>query len=602
MGRAQARPFSVSGISDQGRVARLNAVVAAFVDKASGLSRLQAIYRSLPHSPSMRVFLQRVLEVFEVRYLADCSELAKIPGHGPALVVANHPFGAIEGIILAKLLLEIRPDVKVMANHLLSSIPELRGLFIAVDPFAGEHSKTTNRRPLRTAIRWLSEGGLLLVFPAGEVSHLHWRLRAITDPRWSPTVARLAEKTRSLVLPAYIFGSNSVLFQLFGLIHPRLRTAMLPRELNNKAASPIHIRIGDAIPYQRLAAFPDIAAKTRYLRFCTYLLRDLDDPILAKPVRPKHKHRLAPAVAKDALRSDLNALPPHHCLGTSGTLSVWYAHAHQVPFILQEIGRLRELTFRRVGEGTGKAADIDLFDSYYLHLFAWDSENEKLVGAYRMGLTDDIIARFGAKGLYTNTLFKLKRPVLARLNPAIELGRSFVRPAYQKRHSALLLLWCGIGHFVATHPRYRFLFGPVSISSDYRSISQQLMVAFLRVNRFDRELAHFVKPRRPFPARKQTYRDGVSDLKHIDQLSELISQIESDRKGCPVLLRQYLKLGGQLLGFNVDRDFNDTLDGLMMVDLLRAPPRALERYMGRAQATRFLAYQQEREYSLRRVS
>ncbi|MGH8580449.1 MAG: lysophospholipid acyltransferase family protein, partial [Gammaproteobacteria bacterium] len=478
MHSAHARPFSVSDASDEGRVARLNAFVAAFIDKASGLSRLQAIYRSLPHSPSTPAFLQRVLEVLKVSYFADCSELAKIPRQGPVLVIANHPFGAIEGIILAKLLLEIRPDVKVMANHLLQRIPELSDLFIPVDPFAGEHSKNTNRRPLRAAIRWLSAGGLLLVFPAGEVSHLHLRSRTITDPRWSPTVARMAEKTRSLVLPAYIFGSNSVLFQLVGLIHPRLRTAMLPRELKNKAASPIQIRIGDAIPYQRLAAFPDVTAQTRYLRFCTYLLRDLDGPNPAKPAPPKRKHRLVPAVAKDALHSDLNALPPHQCLSTSGALSVWYAHSDQVPFVLQEIGRLRELTFRRVGEGTGKAADIDLFDSYYLHLFAWDRENEKLVGAYRMGLTDDIIARFGTKGLYTNTLFKLKRPALARLNPAIELGRSFVRPAYQKRFGALLLLWSGIGHFVASHPRYRFLFGPVSISNDYRLISQQLMVAF----------------------------------------------------------------------------------------------------------------------------
>ncbi|MCI0401183.1 MAG: GNAT family N-acetyltransferase [Gammaproteobacteria bacterium] len=219
-----------------------------------------------------------------------------------------------------------------------------------------------------------------------------------------------------------------------------------------------------------------------------------------------------------------------------------------------------------------------------------------------MGLSDTILARYGAKGLYTNTLFKLKRPVLERLNPAIELGRSFVRPTYQKRFSALLLLWCGIGRFVAAQPRYRILFGPVSISREYRSISQQLMVAFLNVNRLERQLAHFVKPRNPFPTHKAAYREELSDMNDIEQLSELISQIEADRKGTPVLLRQYLKLGGQLLGFNVDRKFNDTLDGLIMVDLLRTPPRALARYMGKAQATRFLAYHRGREQPMRRAS
>ncbi len=283
---ANARPFSVSGALGAGRAARLHALIATLIDKACGLSRLQAIYQSIPHSSSTSTFLQRVLDALEIRCSIHPRELAKVPRQGPALVIANHPFGAVEGIIMAKLLLEVRPDVLVMANHLLKRIPELNGLFIAVDPFGGEHSKTKNRRPLRTAIRWLREGGLLLVFPAGEVSHLHLRSRTITDPRWSPTVARIAEKTQAALVPAYIFGSNSLAFQLLGLIHPRLRTAMLPREIENKAAIPIRIRIGDAIPYQKLAAFRDIDAKIRYLRLCTYLLRDLDDPLLARGRKP----------------------------------------------------------------------------------------------------------------------------------------------------------------------------------------------------------------------------------------------------------------------------------------------------------------------------
>lgn len=286
------------------------------------------------------------------------------------------------------------------------------------------------------------------------------------------------------------------------------------------------------------------------------------------------------------MAAEVEALPPERLLDCNGELQVRYARAGEIPHLLREIGRLREMTFRAVGEGTGRARDIDLYDSYYLHLFVWNTEASELVGAYRLGLADEILHSFGRRGLYTYSLFRYGRRLLDEINPAIELGRSFVRAEYQKSYTPLLLLWKGIGRFVAMHPRYRVLFGPVSISGDYETISQQILVEFLRANSMLPELARHVRPRRPFRGTDAR----VTPPPDLDEVAEIVASIEKDGKGVPVLLRQYLKLGGRVLGFNVDPQFNDALDGLIMVDLDETDPRVLAKYMGRSEAERFIAF------------
>src|ERR1700704_1418881 len=314
---------------------------------------------------------------------------------------------------------------------------------------------------------------------------------------------------------------------------------------------------------------------------------------------------VVPAIRQTLLKAEVEARPAEQRLVASGPFLVQYARAEQIPWCLQEIGRLRELTFRAAGEGTGRASDIDLFDAYYLHLFVWDTQAEMIVGAYRMGLTDEILARYGKRGLYTQSLFRYGPRLLETINPAIELGRSFVRAEYQRSFSALLLLWRGIGRFLLRSPHYAVLFGPVSISSSYAPLSRQRMVDSLKANNTEAGLARHVKPRRPFRGRRRpTVWDEVelANLKNIKDLSRVIARIERDNKGVPILLKQYLKLGGRLLGFNADEQFSDALDGLIMVDLRASEPRVLARYMGEDGATAFLAHHGAEPELLRRVS
>jgi hypothetical protein len=297
-------------------------------------------------------------------------------------------------------------------------------------------------------------------------------------------------------------------------------------------------------------------------------------------------------IPRAALKAEIDALPSNQRLVDSGGFRVYCARASQIRWVLQEIGRLRELTFRAVGEGTGRCADVDLFDAYYLHMFLWNAREQTVVGAYRLGLVDEILACHGKRGLYTHSLFKYGAQLLDWLNPAIELGRSFVRAEYQRSFAPLLLLWCGIAQFVARSPRYVILFGPVSISGRYAPASRRLMVEYLSAYSADSRLASQVSPRRPFRDGMRTSASDVGEPapRDIDELSRRISQIEPDGKGLPVLLRQYLRVGGRLLGFSIDRKFANALDGLIMVDLREVDSMVLARYMGKSGSATFRAY------------
>lgn len=569
------------------------------------LDRVNELFEQVHQTPGSGSFCARMLDCLHVQPRVSEVDLSRIPRQGPVVAVANHPFGVIEGTILAAILPSIRPDVKIMTNFLIAEFPELHDLCIFVDPFGGEQSIQANQRGLRESLQWLKQGGMLVIFPAGEVAHLDLKQRQITDPPWNEKVARIVRLTGSSVLPMYFHGANSALFHILGLLHPRLRTALLPHEFLNKRHAGIELRIGNPLPSKKLQAFPDDGALIRHMRHRTYLLqgrqarrRSLAPPFLRKRSGYTALAELIPPVGAETLRAEIGGLPTDRFLAQSGELIAVLARASEIPRALREIGRLREMTFRLTGEGTGKSIDLDSFDSHYLHLFLWNKEAGEIAGAYRLGPTDRIISRFGKKGLYTSTLFAYKTAFLNRIDPALEMGRSFVRPEYQKSYAPLLLLWKGIGQFVVQNPRYKMLFGPVSISNEYNAASRQLMVTFLKTYTRSDDLARLVRARSPFRVRPIRALEGIGQelqsmaVWDIEELSALIADIETDQKGVPILLKQYLKLGGKLAGFNVDPHFANALDGLIVVDLAQTDPRVLDRYMGKKGAAAFLEYHQ----------
>jgi putative hemolysin len=547
------------------------------------------LYQELHHGPA-ETFCERLLAALGVHMELGEPDRKRIPLSGPVLALANHPFGIVEGVALARLLPRIRPDVKILANSLLTGFPELAGRIICVDPFGGPAAKRSNARGMREAIEWLEQGGFLLVFPSGEVSQLQFQFPRleVSDPAWSPSIARLLRRTGAAALPLFISGRNSALFQLAGLLHPRLRTALLPRELLNKQQRCIELRCGAPVSPQRIARFAEDRSLIDYLRWRTYILAKRGRPGAPLPIASGRP--LASPVNPAALLAEMPSEP----LLDSGSFQVFVARGQDIPNTLREIGRLREQSFRLAGEGTGNPLDLDRFDSYYHHLYLWNRDKQEIAGAYRLGLVDSILPQHGIDGLYTSTLFSYHRSFLDRLGPAIELGRSFIAPSYQRAFQPLLLLWQGIGAFVLRHAPAHVLFGPVSISSDYSPLSRSLMVRVLSRHNGNPELSRLVRPRRPLRPGWNPVPPPQCDS---DELADLVTGLEADSKSIPVLLRQYLKLGGRIVAFNVDSKFGNCLDGLIVVDLAGANPRLLERYMGPSGAARFL--DQNRERSLR---
>ncbi|AXJ01976.1 Putative hemolysin [Cyclonatronum proteinivorum] len=560
-----------------------------------GLNDIHSRAKALPGDAH---FSTKLLEAMNITLVFDERDLERIPKNGKLVIVANHPFGGIEGVILGSILQQVRPDAKILANFMLERIPELRDLFLFVNPFETKEAIRENLGAMKAAMALLKNDQCLGVFPAGEVSHRNWGEKTIHDPEWKDSITKIIQKSGSPVLPIFFCGANGPLFQTAGLIHPRLRTLLLPRQFSNKENATIKVRFGKLITASKLKGFSSTPELTRYLKQRTYLLQSIvDDQPEESSIRreaaasAKQKYeKIIDPLPVEKLEADIAALGKEQLLLSSNEYDVFYAAHAQIPNIMREIGRLREVSFRATDEGTGKSIDLDAYDEHYLHLFVWQREKKELVGAYRLGQTDKILTSQGASGLYTTTLFRMKPGLLKKLNPALEMGRSFVAPHYQRSFAPLLLLWKGIGHFVALHPKYRILFGPVSISNDYETSSRNLMVKFLTVSNFLPDLAKDVKPRIPFKTSKKVGwqpAKNSGEVIDIDDVSEMVSKIEPDEKGVPILLKQYLKLGGKLLGFNIDPDFADALDGLILVDLTKTDEKILSRYMSKEGLAKF---------------
>jgi len=571
--------------------------LASPLDRLIGFKRLTRYHAAIRALDNNRHFVDRALEAFKITYEVSESDLRRIPEHGPIVVVANHPFGGVEGILLMSLFFSVRNDALIMGNYLLSRITELKDVIIPVDPFGTRTAAVANTAPLKTSLKHLKNGGMLMVFPGGEVAALRWGGKGIQEAPWSPTIAGLIEHAKCPVLPVFFDGANPLYFQLAGLIHPRLRTLLLPRQMLNKQRATFSIHIGNPIPYRKLAGM-ERKAMMEYLCKRTLHLRNRRPEharVLIRlpwPARkaPSADDPVVPAVSGDDLARAVDQLPPESLLVESAGLEARVMRGSDSPCILHEIGRLREITFREVGEGTGEEIDLDDYDQYYFHVFLWNAETRKIVAAYRLGPTDEILSTYGAKGLYTSSLFKFRGHFLDRISPALEMGRSFVCVEYQKNYNSLLMLWKGIGYFIGRHPRYKILFGPVSITDDYRTCSRDLLVAFLKINNFMPDLARKVKPRSPIrtaPLRWIRNRSLGQVAESLDDVEAMIADVETELSGIPILLKQYLKLGGKLLGFNIDPAFNYVLDGLILVDLRETDPKIMQRYMGKENTRKF---------------
>ena len=540
-------------------------------------NKLNRVY-SAAYDSDPAVFINSILEHLDIKYEVPEKDLENIPSGGPFITVSNHPFGGIDTLILLKILTANRSDVKGTANFLMQKIDPLRDHILPVNPAERPRDLKSSFETVKEALSFVRDGHVAAVFPAGEVSTYQTESNLIVDREWQVPVLRLIRMAGVPVVPVYFHGTNSRWYHILGRIHPLLRTAKLASELINKKHKVIMVRIGTPVTVREQDEFHDIARYGRYLRARTY---SLGSALEARPFfmgsRQRRSHSQVPVaepVDKTKMRDELSNIRQSYELFSSRNFTVIFAPTRVIPNIFQETGRLREITFRAVGEGTNRATDIDEYDFYYHHLIVWDNNTDSVVGAYRLGKGREILHQYGIKGFYINSLFRMDRSFEPILSESLELGRSFIVPEYQRKTLPLFLLWKGLLTVLLKHAEYRYCIGPVSISNEFSDFSKSLIVEFIRDNSYDAEMARHIRPRRKFKVQVDKRVDSRiiidSAENDISRVEKVVSDVDRGYR-IPVLLKKYLELNAKIIGFNVDPDFNNCLDGLIMLDVYNIP-------------------------------
>lgn len=542
------------------------------------ISRLNEIYNKHKDKSDLD-FLNAILNEIQIRFEIPEEDLQRIPKEGPFITVSNHPLGGVDGILLLKLLLEQRPDYKIIANFLLHRIAPLQPYVMPVNPFEDHKDARSSMAGIKQALQHLQNGHALGIFPAGEVSTFKDG-KLVVDKPWEPGAIKLIQKAKVPVIPIYFHAKNSKLFYRLSGISDTLRTAKLPSELLTQKDRVIKVRVGKPIAVKKQEELKSFDQFHDYLRKKTFILAKpfekeyslLDAANLKIPKQPK---TIAEEIPAELILPEIEILKAKDKLLFSiSSYEVYFAESSEIKNILREIGRLRELTFRAVGEGSNQAIDLDQYDKYFRHLFLFDRATNKIAGAYRMGMGKEIFERYGKKGFYISELFYIDPEMNEMLSESIEMGRAFIIGEYQQKPLPLFLLWKGILHVALINPQYNYLIGGVSISNKFSNFSKSLMVEFMKSNYYDPYYAQFVHPRKPYRVRlRNADKDFVFDTAKADmnQFDKIIDELEPGELRLPVLLKKYIKQNAKLLAFNVDPNFNNCVDGLMYIKIADIP-------------------------------
>ncbi|MGB7841363.1 MAG: lysophospholipid acyltransferase family protein [Salinimicrobium sp.] len=577
----------VAKVMNLDRFGVLGTLVGWVVLRTTRLSVINKEYEKRKNLSATR-FIDSILNAFEIDFEIPEEDLKRIPKTGAFITISNHPLGGIDGMILMKLLLAQREDFKVIANFLLERIEPLHPYIMPVNPFEEHKEAQSSLKGIKDAILHLHDGHPLGIFPAGEVSTKREK-RRIVDKPWDPAAMKLIQKAKVPVIPIYFHAKNSTFFYRLASLSDVLRTAKLPSEMLSQKKRKIRVRIGNPVSVNDIEGLPTTEALTAFLRRKTYMLANAFEkkPFfkgIPKNIKiPKHPKRIADATSDTIMIDEVeNCRKLDKRLLESKNYEVFLAKKEIIPNILKEIGRLREITFRAIGEGTNMSTDLDKFDDYYYHMFLWDKEANKIAGAYRMGMGCEIFEQYGINGFYLQDLFRFEPELHKMMSESIEMGRAFIIKEYQQRPMPLFLLWKGIVHCTLRFPKHKYLIGGVSISNKFSNFSKSLMIEFMRSNYYDPYVAQFVRPKKEFKVKlKDDDKDFVFDETKADlnKFDKVIDELEPGNLRLPVLLKKYIKQNAKLVAFNVDPMFNDAVDGLMYIRIADLPESTVKPVM-----------------------
>lgn len=514
-------------------------------------------------------FVDAVLDYFDFDYTVSSNDLQNIPSTGKVIIIANHPLGGLDALCLLKLVGQIRKDVKILANDFLVGFEALHSLMIPLDNFKDRQSKES----IKKIYEALNNEEAIIIFPAGEVSRA--TPKGVKDPAWNKGFLNFAKNSNSAILPIFLDAKNSKTFYTISLINKTFSTLLLSNEMFNKKSKNINIKIGQIIPSE------NITPKGLNKDFLVNLYKK---HLYALKKGKKSFFQTQSAIAHPVSKIDLyNELKKSPLLGQTNDGKKIYLYDYvEDSIVLKELGRLREISFRKVGEGVNKKRDIDKYDVYYQHIILYDKNELEIVGAYRIGNSDMIFKEFGTKGFYSNTLFQFNDEFMFYLQNSIELGRSFVQPKYWGTR-ALDYLWYGIGAYVKANPNIKYMFGPVSISGAFPAIAKDMLVFYY--NYYYSSEKNLVEARSPF-----SYSSHIHDIKEFFTLEDKKRDFKSLKialsnigVNVPTLYKQYSELtlddGVKFLDFNVDKNFGDCIDSFILVEIDKIKDSMKQRYM-----------------------
>ncbi len=558
--------------------------------KVLKISALNKLYDRHKHLKDVE-FLKAILDDLQIKFEIPEEDLKRLPKDGAYITISNHPLGGVDGILLLKLMLEREPNFKIIANFLLHRIAPLKPYIMPVNPFENHKDVKSSVIGIKETLRHLSDGKPLGMFPAGEVS-TYKDGKLVVDKPWEEGAIKVIRKAQVPVIPIYFHAKNSRLFYFLSKINDTLRTAKLPSELHTQKDRVIKVRIGKPISVAEQNEYQDIEAYGDFLRKKTYMLsnafEDESKINLPKLSLPKSPKQIAKPANQDQILEEMACLKKgDYRLLQSKNYEVYFVTADKIPNILHEIGRLREITFREVGEGTNESLDLDPYDKYYHHMFLWDEGAQCIAGAYRMGLGSHIYPKHGIDGFYLHELFRFEPELYDMMSKSIEMGRAFIIKEYQQKPMPLFLLWKGIVHTTLHFPEHKYLIGGVSISNQFSEFSKSLMIEFMKSHYYDPYIAQYVHPKKEFKVKlKDADKDFVfneteSDLNKFDKI---IDELEPGTLRLPVLIKKYIKQNARVVAFNVDPLFNNAVDGLMYIRISDIPESTMKPVMEEFQA------------------
>jgi putative hemolysin len=555
------------------------------------ISRLNSIYDKNKHLSDV-TFLNAILDQLEVKFEIPEEDFKRLPKEGAYITISNHPLGGVDGILLLKLMLERAPNFKIIANFLLHRIEPLKPYIMPVNPFENHKDAKSSVVGIKETLRHLSDGHPLGMFPAGEVS-TYKDGKLVVDKDWEEGAIKVIRKAQVPVVPIYFHAKNSRFFYFLSKINSTFRTAKLPSELFSQKERTIKVRIGKPISVAEQNEYQELKDYTKFLRKKTYLLAKPFEKkvklLSAQNLKiPKSQKKIVTAAETENLIQEVNALRGTDAqLLQSKNYEVYLVQAKKIPNILHEIGRLREITFREVGEGTNESIDIDYFDRYYHHMFLWDEDTKQIAGAYRMGLGSQIFPKKGIEGFYLNDLFRFEPELFDMMQHSIEMGRAFIVKEYQQKPMPLFILWKGIVHTTLRYPEHKYLIGGVSISNQFSDFSKSLMIEFMKSHYYDPYVAQYINPKKEYKVKlKDADKDFIFDETEADlnKFDKIIDELEPTNLRLPVLMKKYIKQNARVVAFNVDPLFNDAIDGLMYIRIEDLPESTVRPVMEEFQA------------------